>query len=51
MRGEVGRLGFWEDGSVSLGVYCLILCVNLTQLELSQCKEPHLRKCLHEIQL
>jgi hypothetical protein len=26
-------------------------CVNLTQLELSQKKELHLRKCLHEIQL
>jgi hypothetical protein len=32
-------------------VYWLGLCVNLTQLELSQRKELQLRKCLHEIQL
>jgi hypothetical protein len=32
-------------------VYWLVLCVNLTQLELSQRKELQLRKCLHEIQL
>ena len=32
-------------------VYWLVLCVNLTQLELSQRKELHLRKCLHEIQM
>jgi hypothetical protein len=29
----------------------LVLCVNLTQLELSQRKELQVRKCLHEIQL
>ena len=29
----------------------LVLCVNLTQQELSQRKEPPLRKCLYEIQL
>jgi hypothetical protein len=32
-------------------VYWLVLCVNLTQLELSQRKELQVRKCLHEIQL
>jgi hypothetical protein len=32
-------------------LYWLVLCVNLTQLELSQRKEVQLRKCLHEIQL
>jgi hypothetical protein len=32
-------------------LYWLVLCVNLTQLELSQRKEPPLRKCLHESQL
>jgi hypothetical protein len=32
-------------------LYWLVSCVNLTQLELSQRKEPPLRKCLHEIQL
>ena len=32
-------------------LYWLVLCVNLTQLELSQRKELQLRKCLHEIQL
>jgi hypothetical protein len=32
-------------------VYWLVLCVNLTQLELSQRKELQLGKCLHEIQL
>jgi hypothetical protein len=32
--------------------YWLVLCVTLSQaLELSQRKEPLLRKCLHEIQL
>ena len=32
-------------------LYWLVLCVNLTQLELSQRKELQLRKCLQEIQL
>ena len=32
-------------------LYWLVLCVNLTQLELSQRKELQVRKCLHEIQL
>jgi hypothetical protein len=32
-------------------VYWLVLCVNLTQLGLSQRKELQLGKCLHEIQL
>jgi hypothetical protein len=32
-------------------VYWLVLCVNLTQLELSQRKELQLRKCLQKIQL
>jgi hypothetical protein len=43
---ELNYTLFW-----SLGVYWLVLCVNLTQLELSQRKELQLRKCLHEIQL
>ena len=32
-------------------LYWLVLCVNLTQMELSQRKELQLRKCLHEIQV
>ena len=32
-------------------LYWLVLCVNLTQPELSQRKELQLRKCLQEIQL
>jgi hypothetical protein len=34
-----------------LPIYWLVLCVNLTQMELSQRKELQLRKCLHENQL
>ena len=40
-----------EIGFQAHHVYWLVLCVNLTHLELQQRKEPPLRKCLHETQL
>jgi hypothetical protein len=46
-----GHLTIEFKRDTNLKVYSLVLCVNLTQLELSQRKELQLRKCLHEIQL